>query len=60
MLNIHAPKKTINKDRIAIGSPEKGISITRTPRRISMLGRDITLVYQGVTMTTNSPRTVSE
>ena len=37
----HAPKITTNKFRKAIGSPEKGASIVKTPRRISVLMRDI-------------------
>lgn len=55
----HAPKMTAKRFRIEIGKPEKGARITRTPRRMRVLVRDIGLVYQGVTMTTNSPRTVS-
>lgn len=41
MPSTHAPKMTESKERIDIGSPEKGARMTKTPRRMRMLVRDI-------------------
>lgn len=46
MPNMHAPKITVSSVRIETGNPEKGARIVRTPRRISMLGLDIGIVYR--------------
>ena len=45
--------------RADAGRPENGAMMVRIPTRIRMPGFDIKLVYQGSTMTTNSPRTAS-
>ena len=58
MPNTHAPKITVNRERVDIGNPENCVRIVKMPIRISMLGRDMGRVYQGDTITTNSPRTV--
>lgn len=55
----YAPKMTKRSVRIFTGNPENGTSMVRMPRRMRVLERDIERVYQGVTMTTNSPRIVS-
>lgn len=57
MLNTNAPKMTMSRVRRDTGSPENGVMTVNMPIRISMLGRDMGTVYQGDTMTTNSPRT---
>jgi len=46
MPSTHAPRMMVRMVRIATGRPEKGTSIVRTPSSISMLGRDISVVYR--------------
>jgi len=53
------PQMTLMSERMAIGKPENGVSMTMMPSRMSVLVRDMRKVYQGVTMTTNSPRMAS-
>ncbi len=60
MPNTHTPNITARIVRMDTGKPENGVRTISKPRTISMLGRDIVRLYQGVTITTNSPRTVSE
>ena len=59
MPKTHTPRMTIMRERNDTGTPEKFATIIRIPRIIRMLGRDMGQVYQGDTITTNSPRTVS-
>ena len=53
---MHIPKITDSRERRDIGNPENGVSITKMPRRVSVLERDIFKVYQDVIITTHSPR----
>ena len=46
MASTHAPKMNKKNERIAIGKPEKGVMMMRTPRRMSVLERDIRIVYR--------------
>jgi len=41
-----APKITAHNERIAIGNPEKGASITKTPSNMRVLERDMRIVYR--------------
>lgn len=59
MPSTHAPRITVNNERVDTGNPENGTIIVKMPIIIRMLGRDIKIVYQDSTITTNSPRIVS-
>lgn len=56
--NTHALRMTVINERADTGNPENCAMTIRMPMRIRMLERDINAVYQGITITTNSPRTV--
>lgn len=57
IVRTHNPKTIMRSERNAAGRPEKGVTIINTPKRMRVLVRDILAVYQGSTITTNSPRT---
>jgi len=46
MPNTHAPMMTARSERNAVGNPEKGIRMVRTPRRMRVLVRDMSIVYR--------------
>lgn len=46
MPNTQAPKITMSREQMEAGNPEKGVRIVRTPIRISVLGRDMSIVYR--------------
>ncbi len=59
IMNVAKPTAIVSNERNEDGSPEKGVSIPNIPSTMIALVRDMAEVYQGATMTTNSPRTVS-